>query len=324
VLGSAAVAFSNISPPTFSQVSGAPQVLAYMTCSQCTAHGPGAPAFEPAYLGGIVSALVLTSCAGGSPGCVATSGFNGEFTQLATTGLPGDTPMINTGGVVNAASFQPTVAPGSIATVFGEFLPNATAFPSGFPLPGMLSGFSMQFGGQYAAPLDFVGGGQVNVQIPWELAGQTSTTLTATYNGQASGAGTVNLAPFAPGIFSTNSEGTGQGLIVDLTYTLVDSSNPAPAGSTVIIYATGLGPVSNQPESGVAAPSSPPAESANTPTVTIGGVTAGVQFSGLAPGWVGLYQINVTVPSGVAAGSDVPVIISVNGAGSNTVTMAVQ
>ena len=181
----------------------------------------------------------------------------------------------------------------------------------------------MQFGGGTEAPLFFVSGGQVNFQVPWELSGQSQATLAATLDYAAGAAQTVNLAPVAPAIFSTNAAGTGQGAILDTSYRLVDSTNPAAPGSFVLIYCTGLGAVSNRPATGSPAPSDPLAESA-TPIVTIGGVTANVQFSGLAPGYVGLYQVNAQVPAGSATGSSVSVTISMGGVTSNTVTMAVQ
>ncbi|MGA2588656.1 MAG: hypothetical protein ABSH32_01960 [Bryobacteraceae bacterium] len=233
-------------------------------------------------------------------------------------------PSINAGGVVNAASDAPgPVAPGSIASVYGTFPLSASFKATGVPLPTNLSGLSLQFGGATAAPLFYASDLQVNLQAPWELAGQAQTSLTATLGGQTSSAQTVALAPFAPGIFSTNAQGTGQGAILDSSNRLVDSSNPATPGSTYIqIYCTGLGPVSNQPPTGAPAPSGPLAETPTTPTVTIGNVAATVSFSGLAPGYVGLYQVNALVPAGTPAG-DAPVAISIGGASSNTVTIAV-
>jgi len=105
----------------------------------------------------------------------------------------------------------------------------------------------------------------------------------------------------------------------------VDTSNPATPGSTVVlIYCTGLGAVSNQPASGVPSPSNPPAATTTTPTVMIGGAPAQVFFSGLAPGFVGEYQVNALVPAATAPGNAVPVTISIGGTTSNTVTIAVQ
>jgi hexosaminidase len=156
------------------------------------------------------------------------------------------TPAISPGGVVNAASYGAgaAVSPGSIVSVFGSFPLYAPVQASSLPLPPSLVGVSVDVGG-FAAPLVFAAGPQVNVQIPWELSGQAQTTMTATAWGQAGPAQTVNLGPFSPGIFSINGQGSGQGAIQDMSYRLVDPSNPAAAGSLVVIYCTGLGPVTN-------------------------------------------------------------------------------
>jgi uncharacterized protein (TIGR03437 family) len=189
----------------------------------------------------------------------------------------------------------------------------------------MISGLSMQFAGAYAAPLFAVTNNQANVQIPWELAGRTTVTLAASRNSQAGTPQTLNLAAFAPGIFTATADGAGQGVIVDGSYRTFDASNPATAGSSVaVIYCTGLGSVTNQPATGAASPANPPVQTINTPTVVIGGAKARVLFSGLAPGLVGTYQVNVEVPADSALGSAVPVSISIGGTISNTVTMGVS
>ena len=119
----------------------------------------------------------------------------------------------------------------------------------------------------------------------------------------------MSLAEFSPGIFTANQQGTGQGIITEnYTGRLVDSSFPATAGSTyIIIYCTGLGAVTNPPASGGAASADPLSQTLTTPTVTIGGTAAVPLFSGLTPGYVGLYQVSVQVPAGSAKGSAVPV-----------------
>jgi len=234
-------------------------------------------------------------------------------------------PQINTGGVVNGASYKAPVAPGSIASVFGTFFLTSPSIDTSLPLETSLQTLSFQFSGGTAAPLYSVSGGQVNLQVPWELTGQSTATLAATLNSTTGATQTVSVAAFAPAIFTTNAQGTGPGAILDSSYHLVDSSNPATAGKTIIsIYCTGLGAVTNQPATGSPGPSSPLAETTTTPTVTIGGVTENASFSGLAPGFVGLYQVNALVPGGVAAGSAVPVTISIGGVTSNTATIVVQ
>jgi uncharacterized protein (TIGR03437 family) len=237
-------------------------------------------------------------------------------------------PAINTGGVVNGASYTAPVVPGSIAAVFGDFYLTTGSPDTDLPLVTTLQTLSFQFGGGEAAPLYFVSGGQVNLQVPWEVAASPATTLAATLNGTAGAAQTVNVAAFAPAIFTTNAQGTGPGLIQDSSFHLVSSSNPATAGTTtILIYCTGLGAVSaNQPATGAAASTDPTklAPTSSPVTVTIGGVPADASFSGLAPGYVGLYQVNVQVPANVAAGSAVPLTIAIGGVTSNTVTIAVQ
>jgi uncharacterized protein (TIGR03437 family) len=173
------------------------------------------------------------------------------------------------------------------------------------------------------APLYYVSPTQLNIQIPYGVATSAAATLRVNNNGE-SVFYNLNLIAAAPAIFSTNAQGTGQGAILNTAYQLVDSSHPATAGSTYLqIYCMGLGAVSNQPVSGAASPVSPLAQTSITPQVTIGGVQVTSIFSGLAPYYVGLYQVNVLVPASVTAGSAVPVTLSLNGATSNTVTIAV-
>jgi uncharacterized protein (TIGR03437 family) len=236
-------------------------------------------------------------------------------------------PTIFPGGVVNAASYAAgaPLAPGSIGAAFGNFLlATSTAEPGGIVLPTSIGVFSLAVGGQ-PAPLFYASGGEVNFQVPWELAGAIQTSVAAALNSQTGPSQTVGLAAFSPGIFSVNSQGTGQGAILDSSYKVVDASNPATAGSSYIqIYCTGLGAVSNQPADGAPAFAVPLSKTLTTPVVTIGGATATVLFSGLAPTLVGVDQINALVPAGSATGVAVPVSIAIGGISSNTVTMAVS
>jgi uncharacterized protein (TIGR03437 family) len=328
-----------------------------MACGNCASGFPGpSDAFlaqvdpsvttilELTYLGGDNSdyAFGLAVDSGGAWIGGTTDSVNFPTTQGALQSGPGEAdfvtngffakipirvvPSISSGGVVNAASYaaRTPVAPGSIAAVFGGFPVNSPAMAPGAPWPTDLGGLSMQFG-TVQAPLYYASGEQANLQVPWEVAGQTQSPVTAAANGQASPAQSVNLAPFAPGVFAMNGQGTGQGAILDTSYRLVDASNPAIAGSTYVsIYCTGLGPVTNQPASGSASPSNPLAATTTNPTVTIGGATAQFLWAGLAPGFVGLYQVNVLVPAATPSGTAVPVVVSTGGSTSNTVTIAVK
>ena len=120
------------------------------------------------------------------------------------------TLSISPGGVVNDASYTAPVVPGSIAAAFGSFLLAAPVTDNNSPLLTSLSGLSLQFENGLPAPLFYAGAGQVNFQVPWELAGQSQTTLAAALNGASSTAQAVSLAALAPAIFSENAEGTGQ------------------------------------------------------------------------------------------------------------------
>jgi uncharacterized protein (TIGR03437 family) len=228
--------------------------------------------------------------------------------------------------VLNAASYalNAPVAAGSMATVFGSFPVGASLSASGVPLPPMLAGLFLKFADGIPVPLLFVSTAEVNIQVPWELTGQTEAVLTAGIGGLASAGQSVKLAPFAPGIFAINGQGYGQGAVLDASYRLVDARNPVTPGAVVQIYCTGLGPVTNQPATGAAAPNDPLAMTITLPRVTIGDAPAKVQFSGLVPGYAGLYQVNAEVPAEASRGAAVSVTIFVGELASNTVTIAVQ
>ncbi|MBI3933410.1 MAG: SBBP repeat-containing protein [Acidobacteria bacterium] len=244
-------------------------------------------------------------------------------------------PALYPGGVVNGASFAPNsaVAAGGIVSAFGTDLATSLAFASEIPLPNILANLSVRMDG-ILAPLYFVAGGQINLQVPWELAGQSQATVAVSSASAVIAPITVNLASAAPGIFTTNSSGAGQGAILNSSSgefaAPVGSipgaaTRPANRGDFVTIYCTGLGPVTNRPGTGLASPGGPNlAVAITTPVVTIGGIQANVDFAGLSPNYVGLYQINAQVPANAQVGSVVPVAVSVGGVASNTVQMAIQ
>jgi len=239
------------------------------------------------------------------------------------------TPAINQGGIVNLATYVSPVAAGSLAAVFGTNLSSGQASYTSAPLPDTLAGSSFQVAGR-SMPLVFASPDQVNLQIPWELAGSPQASVTATLGGQVSSQQTMSLAAFAPGIFALNQQGTGQGAILIAPTGLLAgaagaSSRPVQKGEYISIFCTGLGAVSNQPATGAAAAMGAPFAMTNTkPIVTIGGTAATVTYSGLAPGFAGLYQVNAQVPAGASAGGAVAVAITIGGITSNTVTIAVQ
>jgi uncharacterized protein (TIGR03437 family) len=223
------------------------------------------------------------------------------------------------------------VSPGSIASLYGADLASQLAIPdsASSTLPFTLGGVTMTMGG-VSVPLFFVSPTQFNFQVPlFTLTDQASTTLTVT-RGAAKTSFTVLLKPYAPALFTTNQAGTGQAsTLIAGTASLAapndafPGSRPAKIGEYISIYATGLGDVSNRPAPGAGSPVNPLARTLATPEVTVGGVPAAVAFSGLTPGYYGLYQINVQIPEGAPSGAEVPIVLTIGGVASNTATIAV-
>jgi uncharacterized protein (TIGR03437 family) len=220
----------------------------------------------------------------------------------------------------NGASFVANgpLAPGSIISAFWQNQAASTAQAITLPLPTSLGGAQLNIGGRNV-PLFYASARQMNAQIPLDLAPNSNSAASFNVGSTFTTPQTLTIAPASPGIFLTQ----GQGVIVDANNVLISSSNPATAGQVVVIYATGLGPVDRAIALGAPAPGDPPARVTTPLQVTIGGQTANVQFAGLTPGLVGLYQVNVVIPAGVT-GSAVPVAIVQNGGSSNAAPMFVK
>jgi uncharacterized protein (TIGR03437 family) len=235
------------------------------------------------------------------------------------------TPAITAQGVVQAASFigGAPIAPGELITVFGQNLASGVTQSANLPWPQQAGGATVFLGSQ-PLPILYASTGQLNLQVPYPVPVNTQYQLSVQNGSTLSVPLTLVVASAAPGIFAVNSQGTGQGSIVKSDgVTLAQAGTPALIGETIVIYCTGLGAVTGNVAAGTAAPSSPPATTVNPVAVTIGGQPAAVVFSGLTPGFAGLYQVNAVVPSGVTAGNSVPVTVSAAGQTSPAVTIAV-
>lgn len=231
-------------------------------------------------------------------------------------------PVLSDDGVVEGAAFTPRrpLAPGGIVSLFGVRLAGSTAAASRVPLDRELAGVSVQMGG-LNAPLYFVSPGQINAQVPFELTPGSSVPILVTSGGRLTAPQNYFIAPAEPGVFIAGSVPA----ILDGRSRLITTQNPALVGDTLQIFATGLGLTDVSAATGAAAPSF---STVRLPvTVTIGGVPASVVYQGLAPGFVGLYQVNVVVPASVTPGSAVPVALTQNGVPSNPgtpITIPVQ
>ena len=243
-------------------------------------------------------------------------------------------PAVPGTGVTDGAGFSARISGGGIGSIFGTNLAAAQTSATATPLPTTLGGVSVTMNGA-AVPLFFVSPLQINFQIPWELLPLSTTTLTVTTPGGTSPAITVSLSSTGPGIFTINTANSStQGAIqiantttfaAPLGAIIGAASRPATTGDILTIYCSGLGAVTNRPADGFAAGRGSSLSNVLAHvTVTIGGTSAPVSFAGLAPAFVGLYQVNVSLPAGVASGNAVPVIVSTANLSSNIATIAVQ
>ncbi len=223
------------------------------------------------------------------PARQATVSVAGHLLQVTQEASP--PPQIAAGGVVNAASFAPEVAPGSLATVFGRHFAAGEFAPTGMPLPAWLGGLSVTVAG-IPAPLTFAGPGQVNFQVPYEVA-PGKADLVVAVRGVTSDAATVAVSAAAPGLFTY---GAGRAVVQNEDYSVNTADNPAAVGSYVVAYITGGGTVDHSPGTGRAASAATLARFAASVKATIGGVDAPVSFAGLTPGFAGLGQVNIEVP----------------------------
>jgi uncharacterized protein (TIGR03437 family) len=224
-------------------------------------------------------------------------------------------PAIFANGVVNAARYTPKISPGALASIFGPSFASGNLGAS-LPLKTTLGGVSVSVNGR-AAPILYVTPTQVNFQVPWETA-VGSASVTVTVNGRTSSAVSVSVLTAAPGLFVSAS---GRAVVQNAGSSLNSASNPAKVGSTITAYLTGSGPVSPAVADGAPAPANAPVLTSPV-SVTIGGEAATVSFAGLAPGFVGLVQLNIVVPSGLATG-DYPLAVTIAGETSNSGTISV-
>jgi len=209
------------------------------------------------------------------------------------------------------------IAPGGLASVYGLGLAGGTASATGFPLPASLAGTSVTVGG-YSAPILYASPGQVNFQVPFEVP-PGNAVFTVFVNGSAVTSGSLTVSATAPGVFMMNG---GQAAVVNQNGSVNSLGSPAPAGSVVSVYVTGLGTVSPQIGSGESAPAGPISYTNATVTVTVGTAAGQLQFAGLAPGFAGLYQVNFVVPS--LSTGQYALKITAGGVVSNPATIAVQ
>ena len=291
-----------------------------------------------------------------NPGSLTPGNYTGTLTlssNAANSSVPyplrlnvtaAGNPLISVGGVVDNAAFLTgkAVGSGTIAAVFGSQFASGPNYASNVPLPTTLGGIQVLVNGT-PAPLFYVDANQADFQVPFGLtAGQMVVQVTR--NGQPGNQISAPVDTTAPRLFALQGLAAAPntsyyGIVINssdgtlaLPSTLGVPAHPANIGDVVTIYALGLGPVSPSVATGAAAPASAPlAQLTVNPSqiqVVFGGgftgeAVANPQYAGLAPNFVGLYQVNVAIPAGAPTGN-VAVMISVPGYSSNSVEMAIN
>jgi uncharacterized protein (TIGR03437 family) len=249
-------------------------------------------------------------------------GFEIDF-GVPVTALSGTGVFLNPQGIANAASFAPAgnpISPGEFIALFGAGLAKST-LTGAPPYPATLNGVTVLINGK-AAPIYFVSAGQINCLVPYSTAGATATIQVQ--NGTASSnTVTVPVAVTSPGIYSLDQSGTGAGAIEHANGTVVNAANPAAPGETVVVYLTGMGAVTPTIADGTASTGTTLNKTA-MPMVYVADVQAAVLFSGLAPGFPGLYQLNVTLPMSLSSAGNFPLAISTANAFHDQVYIPVQ
>jgi uncharacterized protein (TIGR03437 family) len=249
---------------------------------------------------------------------------NSSTAQVTITVVAADAPAIALGGVVDAASFTAGISAGGLASLFGVRLSGVFGIvpAQSIPLPVELQGTSITVNG-VRAPLLAVanvnGSEQINFQVPVETApGQARIVVSS--GGHDSAPLDAPVLPAKPGVFMY--AGTKPVIVHGTDQTLVTETSPARAGEVVVIYCTGLGAVAPAASTGNGASASVLSYVVLPVVVTVGGKEATVAFAGLTPNFVGLYQINVTIPSDLA-GTSAPLTVEVGGSRSAQVSLPI-
>lgn len=262
---------------------------------------------------------------------IASNGVNGNLViPVELTVEAQGAPVASAGGVVNNGTFASgePLSQGDIAAVFGnQFTFDAPQSAPSLPLQTTLDGIQVLVNGK-AAPVYYTSAGQINFEIPIDAA-TGDGTVQVVRNGTAGNMIYVNINAQVPRFIVYNG---GYGIMTTPAGALTGiPSAPVKVGDTIVIYAIGLGPTSPVVPSGTASPTSPLAVVEGSTKVCFGvedpfhqAPCATPAFVGLTPNFVGLYQINVTIPSGIASGNNMMALIVEDNITSTSVLLAVQ
>jgi uncharacterized protein (TIGR03437 family) len=211
--------------------------------------------------------------------------------------------------LVNAANQSSRVAPGALVSIYGSNLSPVNVATSDIPLPTALGDSCLTVNG-LPIPVLFVSPTQINAQLPFQTTGNVTVMLHTP--GGVSDNYNLTIQPQAPGVFLVPVDGVSDSVpnVVRMTnQTIVTDSNPVHHGDQLVIYVNGMGQTIPPVDAGVPAPSDPQAVPLIAPRVHLGTTELPVQSYGLAPGQIGVFQIEVSVPKSAATGLSVPLKI---------------
>ena len=264
---------------------------------------------------------LLTILPGGGHGIV----FSPDGTRIASFGDRGAKvwsvgPRFTSESVVNAASFASgPIAPGEIISIFGAGLgPETPALgvvdSETGRLPTALEGVSVLLDGE-PSPLLYVRETQINAQVPYEIAGRSSVQLAVSYGSIDSPRATLAVSPARPALFLI--PGSRSAIVLNEDGRLNSASQPARLGESVTLFGTGQGETSPPSGTGQMAPVMS-AHRIEEASVMVGGSAAEVVSAGLAPGFAGVFLIQVRIPDTATTGEETPVSVTIQGESSPT------
>lgn len=287
----------------------------------------------PTGSGNLYKTVAVSTAAGIATLSAITLNPENAYVNLHTTVNPGGAvrnqlaTAYATLPTVNAITSNPdtkttTLAPAEILSIYGQNLAKYTSDLSGLgaltALPTSLNGVKVTIGGK-AAPLYYVGGMQINAQVPVDVATGPQPAIVTSPNG-VSAPFTVMVATAAPAIYFDPVSGTAA-ILKNSDYSLVTTDNPAMAGDVLLVYLTGLGQTTPPLQTGNLQPGGP-LNMTGPVTATIGGQNALIVYSIASPGFAGLYQVALTVPTGVTG--SVPLILKAGPAQANSVNVPLK
>ena len=243
--------------------------------------------------------------------------------SITITGTALGTPILAPNTVVSVSSFDNgTIAPGDQVGLFGLSLGPTTGVraTAGVNWPTTLAGTTVTFDGA-TAPVYYVSDKFVIVQAPTTLNPGATTKIQVASSAGNSNTISLPVVPVKPGIFTREASGKGQAIAYNADGSLngdgsIHSTDlPAPAGSTIQVYASGLGAVNPAIQTGIVAPSKPASPTTGTVTATVGGQSATVVSAVAAPGRVGAYLVTVTLPNKMLSGP-ARIVLSTGGVSS--------